>query len=428
MNFKNLRAFALAPQNFGELNQLRGALNAISEIASNKDDVDSHFLLPKGVTSASDIRKDLFYSNFCNYNEFCKEIHDLLDKYFETNKIVPKIFITAYTQALNDLAQENVDMLCRSVKEYYEQHNFGSLLTAVLNSRVHEYKYVDLMTIPDHMLNLKARIELLQNEKLSKKTLITLGIINNFSIKNVETNLKELSEKLKNLKDKPEFFDWIYKFENFVKISKKVVISLGGRVPGPEIIFDLNYAKKLFSDADILYKNGYGIVFINGSRTPNDVTDYIYEQSLRHPGIIFQNCKKIANNDIDRQPENWRIYSGRNEDVFRQFEQIGNIYPAVIGYENTLVVCTADSFSSCETASASIPTAISSKGLFIDPQVRYDCINLQRLMCPEYAIDWDEFVSLACKQKTEPKNLGLKILPNPVHNFTETVLKMLNEM
>ena len=73
MNFKNLRAFALAPQNLGELNQLRGALNAISEIASNKDDVDSHFLLPKGVTSVSDIRKDLFYSNFCNYNEFCKQ-------------------------------------------------------------------------------------------------------------------------------------------------------------------------------------------------------------------------------------------------------------------------------------------------------------------------------------------------------------------
>lgn len=427
MIFQDLKAFALAPQNTGELNQLRGALKAISDLTANQEDIERDFLLPGNAVSASDVRDDLYYSNFSSYDKFRKEIHLLLDKYFQTNNTVPKIFVTAYTQGLNKLAQKNVDMLCRAVKEYYKQHTLGPLLTAVLTSRMHKYQYVDLINVPKHLLTFRARIRLLQNKKLRKKTLITTGTINSFNRQNVKTKFKELSQKLKKLKNKPEFSDWFNKFANFAQTPKKVVISLGGRVEGPEIIFDVNFAKKLFSDAERLDQNGFGIVFVNCHRTPNDVTDYIYEQSLRHPRIIFQNCKKIAASDEDRQPQKWRIYSGKNEEVFRLFEQIGNIYPAVLGYDNTLVVHTADSYACCETAASAIPTAICSKGLYIDPSLRYDCLNLQQLMCPKYAIDWDDFVTLACNMKIEPQSLSPQILSNPLRVFAETAISMLNE-
>lgn len=428
MIFQDLKAFALAPQNTGELNQLRGALKAISDLTANQEDIERDFLLPGNAVSASDVRDDLYYSNFSSYDKFRKEIHLLLDKYFQTNNTVPKIFVTAYTQGLNKLAQKNVDMLCRAVKEYYKQHTLGPLLTAVLTSRMHKYQYVDLINVPKHLLTFRARIRLLQNKKLRKKTLITTGTINSFNRQNVKTKFKELSQKLKKLKNQPEFSDWLNKFANFAQTPKKVVISLGGRVEGPEIIFNVNFAKKLFSDAERLDQNGFGIVFVNCHRTPNDVTDYLYEQSLRHPRIIFQNCKKIAASDEDRQPQKWRIYSGKNEEVFRLFEQIGNIYPAVLGYDNTLAVHTADSYACCETAAAAIPTAICSKGLYIDPSLRYDCLNLQQLMCPKYAIDWDDFVTLACNMKIEPQSLSPQILSNPLRVFAETAISMLNEI
>lgn len=106
MNFQDLKAFALAPQNTGELNQLRGALKAISDLTANQEDIERDFLLPGSAVSASDVREDLYYSNFSSYDKFRKEIYRLLDKYFQTNNTVPKIFVTAYTQGLNKLAQK----------------------------------------------------------------------------------------------------------------------------------------------------------------------------------------------------------------------------------------------------------------------------------------------------------------------------------
>ena len=87
-----------------------------------------------------------------------------------------------------------------------------------------------------------------------------------------------------------------------------------------------------------------------------------------------------------------------------------------------------DSYSGCETAGAAIPTAISKKGLRIDPVARYDCHNLEQLLCPRYAIDFDEFVNLACNMKVEPKSLHLQVLSSPLHVFAETVINRLNKM
>ena len=428
MNYQDLKAFALASPNVGYQNQLRGALKAISELTANQEDIEEDFILPEKASSASDVREDVCFSGFDSYEEFRAAVYRLLDNYFQKNKIVPKIFVTAYNQGLNKLAPKNVDMLCRVVKEYYKQHNLGIILTAVLTSRIHKYQYVDLINVPKHLLTFRTRIRLLQDKKLRKKVLITTGTINSFSRQNVKVRFRELSEKLKMLQNDPEFSEWLEKFENYVRTPKKIVMSLGGRVDGAEIVFDVNYAKKLFNDAERLVQNGFGVVFVNSHRTPNEVTDFIYEKSLRHPRIIFQNCKRIAADDEERQPQKWRVYSGKNEEIFRKFEQIGNIYPAVLGYDNTLVVHTFDSYSCCETATAAIPTAISSKGLYIDPSLRYDCHNLQQLMCPKYAIDWDDFVALACNMKIEPQSLNPQILSNPLRVFAETAIDMLNQM
>ena len=428
MNYKNITAFALAPQNAGELNQLRGALKAITDLTATSCDIEHSFLLPGDAVSVSEVKDSLYFSDFENYNKFRKEVHRLIDIYFQKNDIIPRIFIASYNQSQNKLAQENVDILCKAVKEYYKSHKLGPIMTAVLTSRIHKYQYVDLINVPKHLLTFRARIRLLQNKKLRKKVLITIGTINNFSCQYVKTKFKELSQNLKKLKNNPDFSDWLKKFETFIRTPKKVVFCLGGRVDGTEIVFDINYAKKLFNDAERLAQNGFGIVIVNGSRTPTEVTDFLYEQSLRHPQIIFQNCKKIATDNNDRLPQRWRIYSGKNEEIFKHLEQIGNIYPAVLEYDNTLVVHTIDSYSCCETAMAAIPTAISSKGLYIDPSLRQDCLNLQLLMCPKYAIDWDDFVTLSCNMKIEPKNLNPQILSSPLRVFAETAMNMLNQI
>ncbi len=73
----------------------------------------------------------------------------------------------------------------------------------------------------------------------------------------------------------------------------------------------------------------------------------------------------IAESDEYRQPSKWLIYSGRNEDNFTKLAKIGNIYPAVLEIENTLVVHSFDSYSSCETANSGIPTAISCSKIYI---------------------------------------------------------------
>ena len=190
----------------------------------------------------------------------------------------------------------------------------------------------------------------------------------------------------------------------------------------------MTYVQKLLADAKHLAAAGYGVVFVNGPRTPNNVTDYLFEKAAQLPDIIFQNSKKIASSDDERTPAHWRIYSGQNEAVFRTLAKLGNVYPGVLGWPNTLVVHTMDSYSSCETSGAAIPTAISKKGLWVDPAARYDCHNLEQLLCPRYAIDFDEFVNLACNMKVEPKNLHPQVLSSPLHVFAETIINRLNKM
>ncbi len=140
---------------------------------------------------------------------------------------------------------------------------------------------------------------------------------------------------------------------------------------------------------------------------------------MQNPGIVFQNCKKIAAGNAERQI--WRIYSGKYEEDFAKLQKLGNIYPAVLGYGNTLAVHTSDTYSCCETISAGISTAISAEGTYIDKAVRADCLNMLRLMVPKYTLRFEDFVSLACYMGIELEHLHPATLSDLPRVFAEAV-------
>lgn len=420
--------FALATADLGYRNQILGAFRAINELTGETPRLEDSFVLPKGSESYDDVKTSLIRSNFKTYKDFKDEVFACLDAFLIQTPFVPRVFITVYNPTESAQPAENADALCRAVKEYYAERNLGVVMTVILTARYHKYKYIDLINIPKHLMTFALRIRLLQHKKLRKKVLITIGTINNFTNTGVKESFKALQKNLEKFTSDEALAPAIEKFERYQNKKKHVVFCLGGRVEGSEIIFDTAYAQKLFADAKHLAEAGYGVVFVNGPRTPNNVTDYLFEKAAQSPDIIFQNSKKIASSDDDRTPARWRIYSGRHEAEFRTLAQLGNIYPGVLGWPNTLVVHTMDSYSSCETAGAAIPTAVSKKGLWVDPAVRYDCHNLEQLLCPRYAVDFDEFVNLACTMKIEPNDLHPQVLSSPLRVFAETVINRLNLM
>jgi hypothetical protein len=316
MENKKIIALGFGTANQGEQSQLIGALNAIAKLTKTEVDIDKQVLLPKNVDSLFEMKDNISFLDFKNYKSYKEYLYTLLDDYFSKTSFIPNVFIKVFNQAENNDAFTNTDMTCKAIKEYYQEHNLGNIFTTILTSRYYKYKYVDLINIPKHLLNFSARIRLLHNKELRKKSLITIGTVNNFSKELVDEKYKELNEKLDELKDDSEVGDLVNKLLAYKKQKAHIVFCLGGRVNGQEIRFDLNYAKRIFQDAERLKSAGYGILFVNGHRTPNDVSDYVYEKANRDDKIVFCNCKKVAMTIDDRLDNYWRIYSGRNEFSF----------------------------------------------------------------------------------------------------------------
>ncbi len=427
MNTNKIYAFSLAVADIGYRNQILAAFHAINELTGTNQPIETAFILPLDVKNYTDVKKPINFAQYKSYAAFKNDIFKMLDAYFARIDFIPQIFITSYNQSESLKAGENTDMLCRAIKEYYKTHQLGFVFTSVVTSKPHDYKYVDFINVPKHILTFASRIRLLQNKKLRKKVLITVGTINNFTKKNMLAKFEELQQKLEDLKDDVDLKEHLDKFQRYILKPKKVVFCLGGRVEGNEIIFDIDYAQKLFSDAQRLTKYNYGIVFVNGPRTPSQVSDYLFEQAQKSPDIIFHNSKRLALSDEEKTPENWRLYFGRHEPEFKIHQKLGNIYPGILGFDNTLVVHSMDTYSSCETANAAIPTAISYRGLYVDPNIRYDCHNLYKLLCPKYAIDWDDFLNLACNMNMGPQDFNPLILSNPLRVYAETLINKLSQ-
>lgn len=202
-------------------NQLLGALDAINKNSKTALPAEKCLLLPSGAETVDDMRESLCYAHFGSYRSFQNEIFALLDARLPQLPAVPRVFITAYNLTESGAADKNADMLCRAVKEYYRRHNLGKIFTVVLISRLHNYKYVDLVNVPKHLLTFYSRIRLLQNKKLRQKTLITVGTVHKFTMAGVLARKAELDEKLKKTPREPVLKQQIAKLRNFTRKSKK---------------------------------------------------------------------------------------------------------------------------------------------------------------------------------------------------------------
>ena len=181
MKKDTLLAFAVDTPYMGCRNQILGALDAINKNSKTALPAEKCLLLPSGAETVDDMRESLCYAHFGSYRSFQNEIFALLDARLPQLPAVPRVFITAYNLTESGAADKNADMLCRAVKEYYRRHNLGKIFTVVLISRLHNYKYVDLVNVPKHLLTFYSRIRLLQNKKLRQKTLITVGTVHKFN-------------------------------------------------------------------------------------------------------------------------------------------------------------------------------------------------------------------------------------------------------
>ena len=221
-----LSAFAMGTPDLGYQNQLIGALTILHSSNKKAPTPEKCFLLPEGITQISDMRLPCCYNLFSSYKKFKEQIFKMLDIYLNKKKTAPQIFITAYNMTESQTPEKNVDNLCRAVKEYYKEHHLGTVFTCVLTSKAHNYKYVDLINVPKHLLTFYTRLRLLQNKKLRNKTLITVGTIHKFNASLVaqkkeilETALAEkASEKNKSIKSQ------IRKIQNYIKSRKHVAI------------------------------------------------------------------------------------------------------------------------------------------------------------------------------------------------------------
>jgi len=409
----NIAAFAFDTPYLGYRNQLLGALKALRGNDSNAE----RYLLP---LSDSD-GEAVCFSNCKNYKDFSCRIFAALDKAFLLLPEIPRVFLAAFNFTETGSAQKNSDMLCRAVKEYYTEHNLGNIFTAILSSRLYDYEYADLINVPRHLLDEDVRRELLKNKKLRRKTVITIGIIHSFSREKVADKKVEFLNTIQKDFQQAAVSRQIKKLRDFVKTAKKAVICLGGRTEKNEIVFTRKYADDLWQKCCLLTAHGYGVVIVNGPRTPNFIADYLYKKSLTAE-IVFHNCKTVA--ATTEEKNKWRLYSGQYENEFRLLSQIGNIYPAVLGFSNTIAVHTLDSFSCCETISAGIPTAISTEEIFIS-FAREDCFRMLDILTPKYALKFEDFVDMACYMKIEPQNLRSSALPDVTKVFANAVYKRL---
>lgn len=419
-----MEIIAFPTPNLGFRNQLLGAVRAISELRGIKFENTKCFLLPPDVSDIEDFADALLPSKFKDYKTFRSVIFSMLDRHLKQDKIVPKVMVMVYDKTESVDSGRDLDLTARAVKEYYTQHQLGTILTAVVSSCFYKYKWIDIVNIPKFLLTFYSRMRLFESRTMRNKTLVTIGIINNFTPTRVQEEKSKLVTRLTSLRRNNALADQVNKIKAFTKADKKVVFCLGGRVEGYEILFDLSGMSKLLAYAERLSKKNYAVLFVNGPRTPNDVIDFLYEKVKDHPSIVFHNCKRLATNENSHN--NWRLYSGKYEQEFKVHEKIGNIYPAVIGFNNTLVVHTMDTYAACETSSAALPTAIVRGIPYVDERVRYDCYNLYDLLCPRYAVDLDNFVDAAEKMNLEPNHLQLCVLSNPMRVFAEIVINRLN--
>ncbi len=335
--------------------------------------------------------KLLHRNQYANNEEFHKAVHQTLTMYYQslqqTNAPFPDYFALPFDHGNNNEECEAVDLLAKYINEFAKNQGLN-VKTIALTAKVHNYQNIDLIHVGRHLITYDDEIIINSNHNLKSKLIITDGVPSNLNWINIEmqANSPKKSAELTKYKDK-----------------KVALFVLGGKTSNGAINFTIEDAQNLLTSAKKLKNAGYEIIFTNSQRTPNEVTDFLYE-NCNDIGFGFYNSKQITDTPQEAI-DNFTIYHGKYNQEFKQQSQNidGNIYPAVLSLcrNNGFVVNTWDSFSYTSEAAALGITSVVYKGNSIDTLSRPDCKKLLE-NCEQagYIKILDEsFINLADKDK-----------------------------
>lgn len=373
-----MKILGIASGNMGTDNQIRGV---ILEGAKNEKTVP----VTRNELLMSLDGKPLLRENYSDDKKFNRDVNDAVDRYLQENN-APDFVVLPVNHS--SLAEDNkkVDLLSKSVKDSFAKHGYN-VKTMAITSNLYDYENVDLIHVGKHLLTEAEEKKISSNPRLKSRVVETLGVPSNIS----QTSINALAggPKVKGIIDK---------YKKMREAGKKIALfSLGGKTDNGQISFTMEDAQNLLSSARVLKMRGYEVIFTNSPRTPNEVTDYLYENCPKY-NIEFYNSKKVATNEQEKA--NFRNYDGKHKEVFSENnEKVGNIYPAILSVCD-FVVNTHDSFSyTSDAAAIGIPSVVYT-GNNIDKTKRNDCYKLFELCHEEgYVLDLKEAMAKVAKKE-----------------------------
>jgi len=322
----------------------------------------------------------------------------------------PEFVVLPYDHSNGPVEYEGIDILSRGLKQSFAEHGV-KIKTMVIASNLYNYQDVDLIHVGKHQLSAADEQTLRETPSLKSRIIETLGVPSNLSWLRIK---QEAGSPLKKAE--------LAKFRG----RKTVLFSLGGKTENGAITFTLDDAKKLFDAALKLKCAGYKVAFTNSPRTPDDVTDFLYEK-CKLLNMDFYNSKQLART-FEEAERNFRLYDGKYKNEFAaQAERTGgNIYPAILSV-CSFVVNTHDSFSYTSDAAALGITSVVYTGNKIDSERRPDCHKLFSL-CHEsgYVVSLDEALTKITKKEklaTKPMSgVSSQIIQGMQHANTDLYL------
>ncbi|MBE6445578.1 MAG: hypothetical protein E7019_06000 [Alphaproteobacteria bacterium] len=343
----------------GSDNQTRGI---ILEVSKGKDIPVTKSQLLRSVDG-----KLLHRSQYPNDIEFRRAVFKTLSVYYntlqDTGSSFPDYFAIPFDQSKpKDEECESIDLLTAYIKDF-AKHKGISTKAIALTSCVYDYQNVDLIHVGRHQMSRADEILIKKHPELKDRLIITDGVPSNLNWINIEmqANSPQKSAELAKFKDK-----------------EVALFSLGGKTSNGDIDFTISDAQKLLEGAKKLKSQGYQVIFTNSPRTPNNVTDFLYE-ACKANDFAFYNSKRITDN-AQEAIDNFTIYHGKYNQEFKQQAQNigGNIYPAILSLcrNKGFVVNTWDSFSYTSDAAALGITSVVYNGNYINTTRREDCKRL----------------------------------------------------
>lgn len=373
-----MKILGIASGNMGTDNQIRGV---ILEGAKNEKTVP----VTRNELLMSLDGKPLLRENYPDDKKFNKDVNDAVDRYLQENN-APDFVVLPVNHS--SLAEDNkkVDLLSKSVKDSFAKHGYN-VKTMAITSNLYDYENVDLIHVGKHLLTEAEEKKISSNPRLKSRVVETLGVPSNIS--QISINALAGGPKVKGIIDK---------YKKMREAGKKIALfSLGGKTDNGQISFTMEDAQNLLSSARVLKMRGYEVIFTNSPRTPNEVTDYLYENCPKY-NIEFYNSKKVATNEQEKA--NFRNYDGKHKEVFSENnEKVGNIYPAILSVCD-FVVNTHDSFSyTSDAAAIGIPSVVYT-GNNIDKTKRNDCYKLfEECHKKGHVIDLQEAMAKVAKKE-----------------------------